>query len=81
MFETLVSAPSYYWNIENCKILLIFVTNCTKSEAIYCAGIRLDYKLLVSVSIKKIFMSVCTKFKWCLILFSFRLHKHLYLMQ
>nr|XP_015834058.1 PREDICTED: uncharacterized protein LOC107397668 [Tribolium castaneum] len=50
IFVSLSGAPWYFWNLENIKILLMFLTNCTKNESIILAGICLDYKLFVSVA-------------------------------
>ncbi|XP_044255478.1 uncharacterized protein LOC123005684 [Tribolium madens] len=49
VFFTLAGAPWYYWNLKNIKILLTFMTNCTKNESINLAGICLDYNMFVSV--------------------------------
>nr|XP_015834088.1 PREDICTED: uncharacterized protein LOC107397677 [Tribolium castaneum] len=49
IFFTLGGAPWYYWNLKNVKILLIFLTNCTKNESIILAGICLDYQMCISV--------------------------------
>nr|XP_015834084.1 PREDICTED: uncharacterized protein LOC107397674 [Tribolium castaneum] len=49
IFLTLGGAPWYHWNVENIKILLMFITNCTKNDSIVLAGICLDYKMFVSV--------------------------------
>ncbi|EFA01405.1 odorant receptor 220 [Tribolium castaneum] len=34
IFFTLGGAPWYFWNLENIKILLMFITNCTKNDSI-----------------------------------------------
>ncbi|EFA01408.1 odorant receptor 223 [Tribolium castaneum] len=47
IFLTLGGAPWYHWNVENIKILLMFITNCTKNDSIVLAGICLDYKMFV----------------------------------
>ncbi|XP_044271106.1 uncharacterized protein LOC123015443 [Tribolium madens] len=49
IFLTLVGAPWYFWNINNIKILLMFIMNCIKNENIVLAGICVDYKLIVTV--------------------------------
>ncbi|XP_044265599.1 uncharacterized protein LOC123011939 [Tribolium madens] len=49
IFFTLAAAPWYYWNLENIKILLMFITNCTKNESIICVGICLDCTMFVSM--------------------------------
>ncbi|EFA01413.1 odorant receptor 236 [Tribolium castaneum] len=49
IFSTLIGAPWYFWNLDNIKILLMFITNCTKNDCIVLAGICLDYKLFVSI--------------------------------
>nr|XP_015834087.1 PREDICTED: uncharacterized protein LOC107397676 [Tribolium castaneum] len=49
IFASLVGAPWYFWNLGNIRILLMFLTNCTKNESVVLAGICVDYKLLVSV--------------------------------
>ncbi|EFA12944.1 odorant receptor 244 [Tribolium castaneum] len=64
IFFTLSGAPWYYWNLENVKILLTFLTNCTKNESIVLAGIRLDYRM---------FVSMCRiSFSYALVLFKLR---------
>ncbi|XP_044260132.1 uncharacterized protein LOC123008309 isoform X2 [Tribolium madens] len=49
IFYVLGGAPWYYWSLKNIKILLIFMTNCTKNESIVLTGICMDYQLLVAV--------------------------------
>ncbi|EEZ97783.1 odorant receptor 202 [Tribolium castaneum] len=49
IFYTLVRAPFYFWNLYNMKVLLMFITNCTRNENIVLAGICLDYTLSVSI--------------------------------
>nr|XP_015834060.1 PREDICTED: uncharacterized protein LOC107397670 [Tribolium castaneum] len=49
IFFTLGGAPWYNWNLDNIKLLLIFIMNCTKNESIVLAGIRADFQLFVSL--------------------------------
>ncbi|EFA12942.1 odorant receptor 242 [Tribolium castaneum] len=49
IYFTLGGAPWYYWSLENIKILLMFLINCTKNESIVLAGIRLDYQMFVTM--------------------------------
>ncbi|EFA01410.1 odorant receptor 226 [Tribolium castaneum] len=49
IFFTLGGAPWYNWNLDNIKLLLMFITNCTKNESMVLAGIRADYDLFVSL--------------------------------
>ncbi|XP_044255200.1 uncharacterized protein LOC123005480 [Tribolium madens] len=49
LYISLAGAPWYYWNLENIKILLIFMTNCTKHESVIFTGICVDYNLFVSM--------------------------------
>nr|XP_015839968.1 PREDICTED: uncharacterized protein LOC107398921 [Tribolium castaneum] len=49
IYFTLGGAPWYYWNQKNAKILLMFLTNCTKNESVTLASISLYFTLFVSV--------------------------------
>ncbi|EFA01347.1 odorant receptor 259 [Tribolium castaneum] len=64
IFTTLVGAPWYFWNLDNIKILLMFITNCTKNDKIVLAGICLDYKLFASI--------LRISFSYALVLFNLR---------
>ncbi|EFA01255.1 odorant receptor 212 [Tribolium castaneum] len=50
IFFTLGGAPWYYWNLENIKILLTFMTNCTNNDSIALAGFCLNYPQFVSIA-------------------------------
>ncbi|EFA01415.1 uncharacterized protein LOC107397624 [Tribolium castaneum] len=64
IFSTLTGAPWYFWDLDNVKILLIFITNCTKNDSITMAGICLDYKLFASL--------LRISFSYALVLFNLR---------
>ncbi|CAH1379722.1 unnamed protein product, partial [Tenebrio molitor] len=44
IFDTLSSCAWYEWNVENKKILLIFLSNTLKPTGFSFAGVTLDYK-------------------------------------
>ncbi|XP_064211874.1 uncharacterized protein LOC107399069 [Tribolium castaneum] len=64
IFSALTGAPWYFWDLDNVKILLIFITNCTKNDSITMAGICLDYKLFASL--------LRISFSYALVLFNLR---------
>ncbi|EFA01398.1 odorant receptor 211 [Tribolium castaneum] len=49
IFLSLGGAPWYFWNRDNRKILLMFLTNCTKNESVVLAGICINYAFFLSL--------------------------------
>ncbi|EFA01399.1 odorant receptor 213 [Tribolium castaneum] len=64
IYFTLGGAPWYYWSQKNAKLLLMFLTNCTKNESVTLAGISLDFTLFVSI--------VHTTLSYALVLYNLR---------
>jgi hypothetical protein len=51
IFDTLTQCSWYNWDAKNKQILLIFMANSLKRRSLTFAGIAIDYKQGVSVSI------------------------------
>jgi hypothetical protein len=59
-FDALGTCPWYTWNAKNKSTLLIFMANSLKPLSFSFAGVVLDYKLAVTVSIPIVIVKIAT---------------------